>query len=173
MSVCVTVKTKKSVKPDDFLKKLAESGEQIVVTSNEFPCVKFGNVQAALRGIEVNQEEDGLEVRVCSFASVADYKLFAKTIAVLLKLTGGKTYDDDDCLVDDPITKFNDKWIEEQRESSFMLNNVISAKTGTTNSYSMVYSNSSVLVRTCLKVSILPLIPITTRKTWTGCRSTW
>ncbi len=96
MSVCVTVHTKKSVKPDDFLNKLAESGEKIMVTSEEFPCVKFGNVQTVLRGIEVNQEEDGLEVRVCSFASVADYQLFAKTIAVLQELTGGKAYDDDD-----------------------------------------------------------------------------
>ena len=65
MSVCVTVRTNKAVAPDDFLKKLAESGEQIVVTSKEFPSVKFGNHQTALRGIEVNQEEDGLEVRVC------------------------------------------------------------------------------------------------------------
>ena len=130
MSVCVTVKTKKSVKPDDFLNKLAESGEQIMVTSSEFPCVKFGNVQTALRGIEVNQEEEGLEVRVCSFASVADYKLFAKTIAVLQKLTGGEAYDDYDSIVDDPITKFNDDWIEEQRESSFILNKVMSAKHG-------------------------------------------
>lgn len=130
MSVCVTVRTNKAIAPDDFLKELAESGEQIVVTSKEFPCVKFGNQQTALRGIEVNQEEDGLEVRVCSFASVEDYQLFAKTIAVLLKLTGDKAYDDEDCLVENPLEKFNDEWIEKQRESSFMLNKVMSVKYG-------------------------------------------
>ena len=133
MSVCVTVETKKSIKPDDFLNKLADSGEKIVVTSSEFPCVKFGNHHTALRGIEVNQEEDGFEVRVCSFASVADYQLFAKTIDALLKLTGGKAYDyddDDDSLIDDPMAKFNDEWIEKQRESSFMLNKMMSAKYG-------------------------------------------
>ena len=130
MSVCVTVRTNKAVAPDDFLKELAESGEEIVVTSKEFPSVKFGNHQTALRGIEVNQEEDGLEVRVCSFASVEDYQLFAKTIAVLQKLTGDKAYDDDDWLVESPLEKFNDEWIEKERESSFMFNKILSAKHG-------------------------------------------
>ena len=130
MSVCVTVRTNKAVAPDDFLKELAESGEQIVVTSKEFPCVKFGNHLTALRGIEVNQEEDGLEVRVCSFASIADYQLFAKTIAVLQKLTGDKAYDDEDCLVENPLEKFDDEWIEKERESSFMFNKIMSAKYG-------------------------------------------
>ncbi len=132
MSVCVTVRTKKAIEPDDILRGLAENGEKIVVTSNEFPCLKFGNHETALRGIEVNQEENGLEVRVCSFASVEDYQLFAKTIAMLQKLTGGKAYeeDEDDCVVEDPLAKFNDEWIEEQRESSIMINKVMSAKTG-------------------------------------------
>ena len=69
MSVCVTVRTNKAVAPDDFLKELAESGEEIVVTSKEFPSVKFGNHQTALRGIEVNQEEDGRRFR---FSGVTD-----------------------------------------------------------------------------------------------------
>ena len=59
MSVCVTVRTNKAVAPDDFLKELAESGEQIVVTSKEFPCVRFGNHQTALRGIEETKKRTG------------------------------------------------------------------------------------------------------------------
>lgn len=132
MSVCITVRTKKAMAPDDIFKSLVDNGEQIVVTSNEFPCLKFGNHETALRGIEVNQEEDGLEVRVCAFASVADYQLFAKTIVVLLKLTGGKAYEeeDDECVIEDPLRRFDDEWIEEQRESSFMINKVMSIKHG-------------------------------------------
>ena len=120
MSVCVTVRTKHLPKPDDFLKHLANKGEQIVVTSNEYPSVKFGTHLKALRGIEVNQEENGLEVRVCSFASTADYQLFAKTIAALMEMTKGEAFEDDndECKVDNPLDVFGDKWIQLQHESS-------------------------------------------------------
>lgn len=92
MSVCVTIRTKKVVQPNVYLKSLADKGEQIVVTSNEYPSVKFGNHQKAIRGIEVNKEDNGLEVRVCSFSSTADYQLFAKTVDVLMEITGDKAY---------------------------------------------------------------------------------
>ena len=120
MSVCVTIRTKNIPKPDEFLKYLANQGEQIVVTSPEYPSVKFGTHLQALRGIEVNQEENGLEVRVCSFSSTADYKLFARTIAALIELTKGDAFeeDDDDCKVDNPLELYGDKWIQLQHESN-------------------------------------------------------
>ena len=120
MSVCVTIRTNKSLQPDDFLKYLVGKGEKIVVTSYEFPSVKFGTYHEALRGIEVNQEENGYEVRVCSFSSTADYQLFARTIAAMLELTGGEAFeeDDDDSMVDNPLEKYGDKWIKLQHESS-------------------------------------------------------
>lgn len=132
MSVCVTIRTNKTIEPDEIFKTLAANGEKIVVTSNKYPSLKFGNYMTALRGIEVNQEEDGLEVRVCSFASVDDYRLFAKTIVVLHKLTGGKAYEDDDdeCVVENPLETYNEEWIEEQREASFMIDKTISSKMG-------------------------------------------
>ena len=120
MSVCVTIRTRKILQPDDFLKYLADKGEQIVVTSNEFPSVKFGTHLQAIRGIEVNQEDNGYEVRVCSFSSIADYQLFAKTIAAMMELTGGDAYeeDDDESKVDNPFEEYGDKWIKLQLESS-------------------------------------------------------
>ena len=42
MSVCVTIRTKKTLQPDEFLKFLAKKGRGIVVTSKDFPSVKFG-----------------------------------------------------------------------------------------------------------------------------------
>ena len=105
MSVSVTIRTKKKLYPDDFLKHLADKGEKIVVTSKEFPSVKFGVLYEALRGIEVNQDDYGYEVRVCSFSSTADYQLFAKTIAAVMELTGGEAFeeDDDESKVDNPL----------------------------------------------------------------------
>lgn len=80
MSVCVNVRTNKDIEPNDFLMYLVNKGEQIIVTCDEFPSVKFGNHHKAIRGIEVNQEDNGYEVRVCSFSSVADYELFPNVI---------------------------------------------------------------------------------------------
>lgn len=96
MSVCVTIRTKNILKPDVYLDYLTDQGMDIVVTSEEYPTVRFGIHQEALRGIEVNKEENGLEVRVCSFASKADYKLFVKTVDALMKLTGDKAYLEDE-----------------------------------------------------------------------------
>lgn len=55
-------------------------GEQIVITSDEFPSIKFGSHLKAIRGVEINQEQQGYKVRVCTHASVADLQLFVVTI---------------------------------------------------------------------------------------------
>lgn len=132
MSVCVNIRTKNILEPEVFLKHLAEQGEKIVVTSNEYPSVKFGTHLKAIRGIEVNQEENGLEVRVCAYASTEDYQLFAKTITALMELTGDKAYiedDDEDELVD-ALKTFDDEWIERERESSFMVTKALTRHSG-------------------------------------------
>ena len=59
MSVCVTIRTKKTLQPDDVLKYLADKGEKIVVTSMDFPSVKFGTLHEAIRGIEWQQRLQG------------------------------------------------------------------------------------------------------------------
>lgn len=120
MSVCVTIRTEQILQPDAYIKHLAEQGEQIVVTSDEYPSVKFGNLRTAIRGIEVNKEENGLEVRVCSFSSMADYQLFAKTVKAIMDLTGDRAYleDDDEEEIIAPFETFDDEWIEGQQEAS-------------------------------------------------------
>ncbi|MDO4462150.1 MAG: hypothetical protein Q4C30_06615 [Bacteroidia bacterium] len=126
------IRTTKVIVPNDFLHALANKGEQIVATSLEFPSVKYGTHDKAIRGIEVNQEENGYEVRVCSYASVEDYILFAKTIDVLIGLTRGKAYyeDCDDDPIENPIERFNTDWIEEQRMSSFMATRALTKHIG-------------------------------------------
>ena len=119
MSVCVTIRTKNILKPDVYLDYLTDQGMDIVVTSEEYPTVRFGIHQEALRGIEVNKEENGLEVRVCSFASKADYKLFVKTVDALMKLTGDKAYLEDETEVEitDAFSRFDDEWIQSEQDA--------------------------------------------------------
>lgn len=121
MSTCVTVRTKKKLEPTEIFKYLAGQGESIVCTCPEFPSVKFGTPEKAIRGVEVNLEDNGYEVRVCSFAAMEDYQLFAKTIGALSEMTGGKAYldDEDDEEIADPTAKFDQDWIKEQRGNDF------------------------------------------------------
>lgn len=119
MSVSVKIRTKDVPEPDAILRRVADKGTEIVATSNEYPSLKFGFLNRALRGIEVNEEEDGLEVRVCSFSTKADYQLFVKAIDVIMQLTGAKAYLEDEGEVIAPLSAFNDEWIEREQEAGF------------------------------------------------------
>lgn len=120
MSVSVTIRTKNIVEPATILHRLSDAGEKIVVTSDEYPSVKFGNHSDAIRGIEVNKQDNGMEVRVCTCASKADYRLFAKTIDLLMSLTGGRAFieDDDDEALTDVLATFTDDWMHEEQVAS-------------------------------------------------------
>lgn len=111
---------------------LVERGESIIVTSPDYPYVKFGNLNTALRGIELNEENNGIEVRVCSFGSADDYRLFAKAIYVLKNISGGKAYydDSDEDEITDPFKRFDESWVYTERESSFNLHRILSMRYG-------------------------------------------
>lgn len=120
MSVSVVIRTTKTLTPQAVFDHLMTRGEQIVITSDEFPSVKFGTHLKALRGIEINEGPEGYEVRVCSYASVADLQLFVVTIEALVDLTEGRAYleDDDDSEISNIGEDFDEAWIEGQREFS-------------------------------------------------------
>lgn len=133
MSVCASVKTEKKFEPQALFKKLADSGERIVVTSGEFPTLTLGECNEAIRGIEVIQEGDGFEVRVCAMASIADYRLFGLVIDAVVELTHGVFYDEDDD--EHPVGKkaadfYDSAWIKFQRESSLSLVKAMVANSG-------------------------------------------
>ena len=67
MSVCVRIRTNHCPSPDDIFDALVNKGESIIITSPNYPCVKLGNYGSALRGIEINEADNGLEVRICIF----------------------------------------------------------------------------------------------------------
>lgn len=120
MSYCANIRTLTKIEPQSLFKALADAGEQIVVTSSEFPCLHFGTFKYALRGVEVNQEEDGYEVRAFSMSSMADYQLFPKVVCAIQELTGGDVYDEDsDKPLKYPKKRFGLKWRREQTEGSW------------------------------------------------------
>ncbi|MBR4620215.1 MAG: hypothetical protein IKO46_04470 [Salinivirgaceae bacterium] len=115
MSESVEILTKKKIVPDDFFNALVKLGERFCVTSNEFPCLKFGTLYKSLRGVEVNQEDDGYEVRICSFSTYDDYRLFRVSIDVMKELTGGKVSYLEEII--DSSDYFDDKWIESEMDA--------------------------------------------------------
>lgn len=124
MSVCINFRTPKQLKPKGIFESLAKRGEKIVVTSGEYPSLKMGTHLESLRGIEINQEEDGYEVRVCSFANRADLQLYVAAVNLMKALTGVKAlYDnDDEQEIANPKASLDEEWIDEQLDISAKIN---------------------------------------------------
>ena len=127
MSVCVNFRTKKRLEPKQVFDELLKRGEQFIVTSDSFPCVKLGTYGKGLRGIEINESENGYEVRVCSFANRPDLMLYVSTICALESLAKTKPlYEDDEEQPIDNVEEFlNDEWIEEQMDISINMNAIL------------------------------------------------
>lgn len=132
MSVCVRIRTNERPSPDAIFDALIKKGTSIVYTSSEYPSIKFGYYGTALRGIEINEEGNGLEVRICTFASVDDHRLFGLTVHILKELTGARAFyeNDDDDEVLDPISRFNETWISDQRKTTMEMLKVLALKHG-------------------------------------------
>lgn len=124
MSVCVTIRTKKELEPKQIFDALVKRGEAIMVTSDSFPCLKLGRMQQALRGIEINQEDNGYEVRICSLANRSDHELYGVTIDTLMKLTKDHAFfeDEDENEVTNPLSEFGKEWIDRELKSGFNVN---------------------------------------------------
>lgn len=118
MSVCVYFRTAKQFKAEKIYGEIADRGEKIMLGTQDFPSLKLGSYQEALRGIEINKEDYGYEVRVCSFANRADLHLFIVAVDVMKSLTGVKAMLEDEEEVSNPKKFFDDNWVEEQVESS-------------------------------------------------------
>lgn len=119
MSVCVTVRTRKRLSEKSIFKCLREQGEDIVTTSDHFPDLCLGRENEALRGVEVHKETDGYLVRVTVWAALADFLLFGHVVAVLVELTGGTAWFENEHQVDDPLSVFNEEWARAQRARDF------------------------------------------------------
>lgn len=131
MSHCVNIITEKQLEPNEIFEVFMAKGESIVVTSDEFPCVKFGRKDESLRGIEINKEEFGYEIRICSCCSRADYELFFKAIEIVSQLSGGKAYEefDEETPLKDPKDAIKD--IDSDIMSSWSMIRILVRTSGT------------------------------------------
>lgn len=122
MSYSVKICSPIKVQPKSLFESLAAMGERIVVVSDTFPTIRFGSEKYALRGVDVNQIDDGYQVRICAMASMADYQLFPKVVSAMQQLTNGDVFaedDDEPNLVKDPKKRFGLKWRRQQNDSSW------------------------------------------------------
>ena len=111
MSVCVNIRTERQLEPTQVFEELTIRGKEIVISSEEFPHVSLGTKQTGLRGIEMNKEETGYQIRVCSFANRSDLQLFIDVIDILMNLTGSKAYYENDEEVNCALVKYYGKAI--------------------------------------------------------------
>ena len=118
MSYCVSFTTQNTIEPEKVFQKIADHGERIVVVSSNFPSLKFGLMDAALRGIEVNQTKEGYEVRVLTCSSVTDYELFAVAIDAMSALTGAEPVAEDEIAIANPYEAYGKKWVDAQMSFS-------------------------------------------------------
>lgn len=118
MSYSVEFATKNAIEPEKVFQKIADHGKRIVVVSGDFPSLKFGLMDSALRGIEVNQTKEGYEVRVMTCSSVTDYELFPVAIDAMSALTGAEPIAEDEIAIDNPYETYGKKWVDAQMNSS-------------------------------------------------------
>ena len=120
MSVCVNFRTTKQFEPTTMFDELVKRGKKIMITSDKFPCLKFGTIQEALRGIEINKDDNGYEIRVCVFANRSDLQLYGDVVEAMVSLTGKNPLyeDNEEEEISDPKEYFGDEWINSQLESS-------------------------------------------------------
>lgn len=132
MSVCTNFHTTKQFAPNQIFDELFKLGEAFMITSDEFPCLKFGTIHKALRGIEINKNDDGYEVRVCAFANQADLRLYSTVVDLMMSLTNQQGFyeNDEEDPIPNPKEFFGDTWIQEQIESSLRMTIALIRHTG-------------------------------------------
>ena len=131
MSYSVEFTTKKDIEPEKVFQKIADHGEGIMVTSSDFPSLKFGVMNESLRGIEVNRSEEGYEVRCLSCSSAADYFLFSLAVDAVTALSEVEGISEDGIPIVNPYESYGEKWVDFQLDSS---RNIISTMVNHTGS---------------------------------------
>lgn len=130
MSFCVSIKFHNRPTGESIFNEFIKRGERIIVTSPEFPSLKFGTLDEALRGIEINEIDDGLEVRICSCSNLADYHLFVIAVDVLMDMASSTALSEDGEVITNPYQVFNENWIDSQMESAWNVVSTLARSSG-------------------------------------------
>lgn len=119
MSYCVNIITEKQLQPKEIFQKIADEGIKLMIINEDFPHLWFGVMYDSLRGVEINKETNGYEVRILSCSSDADYILFPVVIEVVCSLSGGNAIDENDEPINNPMEYFGYEWMEQQTKAGW------------------------------------------------------
>lgn len=119
MSYCVNIITEEQLQPKAIFKKIADEGFKLFIKDEEFPHLWFGIMYDSLRGVEINRESNGYEVRILSCSSYADYRLFPVAIEAVCALSGGNAIDEEGEPIEDPMERFDYEWMEQEIKSGW------------------------------------------------------
>lgn len=121
MSICIDVITTTLIQPDEILDAFVEKGSRIKVVHDAFPHLRLGEMNQAVRGIEINEEDNGYEIRICVGSSESDYRLFRQAIEIVSTLTGGMIFSEEGEKIVNVSELFDDAWIEQQMRNDCKL----------------------------------------------------
>jgi hypothetical protein len=119
MSYCVNVITDKQLQPKDIFKKISDEGIKLMVVSEDFPNLRIGVMYDSLRGVEINKEANGYEVRLLSCSSVADYDLFPVAIEAVCCLSKGYAVGENNESIKKPTEYFGYEWMKQEMRGSW------------------------------------------------------
>lgn len=125
MSVVVKIRTK--AKDLDFREVLTilarDKGYRIVVTGMDDKFCQCYLHETSTRMIEITKERGGYEVRITSFASRDEYHFFRDAVQVVMNITGGAGYEENDngCKFTVAASYMTEEWIEGHMESSYRI----------------------------------------------------
>lgn len=115
MSISISIKTKNTFAPEALFDALTSDEGRLAVMASEFPLLRIGYMQRAIRGVEIGEEEGGYYVRVSPLSSKEDYLLFAKSIDCIVSLADGEYYDKADWLrMEEELRKCQWKFSEKE-----------------------------------------------------------
>lgn len=130
MSVCVTIRTDKTVSPLSIRSSISTLHPGIEIPDCGETTSHFYVPGKSIRAVELTKEDNGYEVRILIHSSRYDWSIFRDLISQLLYLTDGKAYleDDDDTPVNDVYLEFSDEIIAENLNNDYSSTKVLSRK---------------------------------------------
>lgn len=134
MSVCVTIRSKKSVSPMDIRSRMSTLHPGIEIPDCGEPTSHFYVPGKSIRAVELSKKDNGYEVRILVNSSRYDWFIFRDLISQLLSLTDGKAYmeDDDDEPIEDVNRAFSDETIENNFKNDYSSTKTLSRENDVT-----------------------------------------
>lgn len=129
MSVSVYVITQETVAPLTLRSRVESIYPDIQIPDCGEQVQHFHIPEKSIRPVEVSKEDAGYEVRILSWSSADDWRLFRDLISILQSITNGEIRDDDEDgkLIMDVTKEFSDEEIAKTLEGDYSLLRTLSS----------------------------------------------